>query len=176
MNSNEQTNNTTDAEDDDGMPEAAATPEETIVQLEQEIAELKDSRLRALADLQNTARRGVENESRARIQGIMGTAKGVIPVLDQFELALQQKDLTAKQAFEGLRLLQRELWKSLERVGVEKIEPKIGDAFEPQMHEAVLQQSVDGVDAGAISMRLQDGYRIGETVLRPAKVAIQPGS
>ncbi|MCE9618285.1 MAG: nucleotide exchange factor GrpE [Planctomycetes bacterium] len=174
MNSNDQTNNTADA--DDEMPEAAGTPEETIVQLEQEIVELKESRLRALADLQNTARRGVENETRARIQGIMGAARGVIPVLDQFELALQQKDLTAKQAAEGLRLLQSELWKSLERVGVAKIEPSIGDAFEPDKHEAVLQQPAEGVEAGAISMRLQDGYRIGETVLRPAKVAIQPNS
>ena len=169
---NERINNTSDSETNEG----GFTVEELINKLEREITELKDSRLRAVADLQNTARRGVENEARARTQGIMGVARGVIPVLDQFELALAQTGLTAEQAAEGLQLLQSELWKSLARVGVQQIEPNIGDAFEPGKHEAVMQKSVDGVQAGAISMKMQNGYRIGETVLRPAKVAVQPAA
>ena len=173
---NEQTNNTQDPDMDANEQEAALTVEDVIAKLEREITELKDSRLRAVADLQNTARRGVENEARARTQGIMGVARGVVPVLDQFELALAQKGLTAEQAAEGLKLLQSELWKSLARVGVEMIEPNLGDAFEPGKHEAVLQQAVEGIAAGAVSMKLQNGYRIGDTVLRPAKVAIQPNA
>jgi len=173
---NEQTNNTQDPDMDGNEQDAALTVEDVIAKLEREITELKDSRLRAVADLQNTARRGVENEARARTQGIMGVARGVVPVLDQFELALAQKSLTAEQAAQGLQLLQSELWKSLARVGVEMIEPNIGDTFEPGKHEAVMQQPVDGVEAGAISMKMQNGYRIGETVLRPAKVAIQPNA
>ena len=173
---NEQSNNTQDPDMDGNEQDAALTVEDVIAKLEREITELKDSRLRAVADLQNTARRGVENEARARTQGIMGVARGVVPVLDQFELALAQKSLTAEQATQGLQLLQSELWKSLARVGVEMIEPNIGDAFEPGKHEAVMQHPVDGVEAGAISMKMQNGYRIGETVLRPAKVAIQPNA
>ena len=173
---NDPTNNTQDPDMDANEQEAALTVEDVIAKLEREITELKDSRLRAVADLQNTARRGVENEARARTQGIMGVARGVIPVLDQFELALAQKGLTAEQAAQGLQLLQSELWKSLERVGVEQIEPNIGDAFEPGKHEAVMQKSVEGIAAGAVSMKLQNGYRIGDTVLRPAKVAIQPNA
>ena len=173
---NEQTNNTQDPDMDANEQEAALTVEDVIAKLEREITELKDSRLRAVADLQNTARRGVENEARARTQGIMGVARGVVPVLDQFELALAQKGLTAEQAAEGLKLLQSELWKSLARVGVEMIEPNLGDAFEPGKHEAVMQQAVEGIAAGAVSMKLQNGYRIGDTVLRPAKVAIQPNA
>jgi len=173
---NEQTNNTQDPDMDANEQDAALTVEDVIAKLEREITELKDSRLRAVADLQNTARRGVENEARARTQGIMGVARGVVPVLDQFELALAQKGLTAEQAAEGLKLLQSELWKSLARVGVEMIEPNLGDAFEPGKHEAVMQQAVEGIAAGAVSMKLQNGYRIGDTVLRPAKVAIQPNA
>jgi molecular chaperone GrpE len=173
---NEQTNNTQDPDMDGNEQDAALTVEDVIAKLEREITELKDSRLRAVADLQNTARRGVENEARARTQGNMGVARGVVPVLDQFELALAQKGLTAEQAAEGLKLLQSELWKSLARVGVEMIEPNLGDAFEPGKHEAVLQQAVEGIAAGAVSMKLQNGYRIGDTVLRPAKVAIQPNA
>ena len=173
---NEPTNNTQDPDMDANEQEAALTVEDVIAKLEREITELKDSRLRAVADLQNTARRGVENEARARTQGIMGVARGVVPVLDQFELALAQKGLTAEQAAEGLKLLQSELWKSLARVGVEMIEPNLGDTFEPGKHEAVLQHAVEGIAAGAVSMKLQNGYRIGDTVLRPAKVAIQPNA
>ena len=173
---NEPTNNTQDPDMDGNEQDAALTVEDVIAKLEREITELKDSRLRAVADLQNTARRGVENEARARTQGIMGVARGVVPVLDQFELALAQKGLTAEQAAEGLKLLQSELWKSLARVGVEMIEPNLGDAFEPGKHEAVMQQAVEGIAAGAVSMKLQNGYRIGDTVLRPAKVAIQPNA
>ena len=173
---NEPTNNTQDPDMDGNEQEAELTVEDVIAKLEREITELKDSRLRAVADLQNTARRGVENEARARTQGIMGVARGVVPVLDQFELALAQKGLTAEQAAEGLKLLQSELWKSLARVGVEMIEPNLGDTFEPGKHEAVLQQAVEGIAAGAVSMKLQNGYRIGDTVLRPAKVAIQPNA
>jgi molecular chaperone GrpE len=173
---NEQSNNTQDPDMDGNEQDAALTVEDVIAKLEREITELKDSRLRAVADLQNTARRGVENEARARTQGIMGVARGVVPVLDQFELALAQKGLTAEQAAEGLKLLQSELWKSLARVGVEMIEPNLGDTFEPGKHEAVLQQAVEGIAAGAVSMKLQNGYRIGDTVLRPAKVAVQPAA
>ena len=173
---NEPTNNTQDPDMDANEQDAALTVEDVIAKLEREITELKDSRLRAVADLQNTARRGVENEARARTQGIMGVARGVVPVLDQFELALAQKGLTAEQAAQGLKLLQSELWKSLARVGVEMIEPNLGDTFEPGKHEAVLQQAVEGIAAGAVSMKLQNGYRIGDTVLRPAKVAIQPNA
>ena len=56
------------------------------------------------------------------------------------------------------------------------IEPNLGDTFEPGKHEAVLQQAVEGIAAGSVSMKLQNGYRIGDTVLRPAKVAVQPAA
>jgi len=59
-------------------------------------------------------------------------------------------------------------------VGVERIEPKVGDAFDPGVHEAVTKQPVQGVAPGAISMAFQSGYRLGDSVLRPAKVAVQP--
>ena len=155
-------------------PAAATTPEDRIATLEREIAELKEARLRAVADLQNTARRGVENESRARAQGVMGAARAIFPVMDHAELALQQKGMTLEQAVQGLAMLQIELAKSLEKVGVERIEPKVGDAFDPGVHEAVMKQPVQGVAPGAISMAFQSGYRLGDSVLRPAKVAVQP--
>lgn len=153
---------------------AATTPEDRIATLEREIAELKEARLRAVADLQNTARRGVENEARARAQGVMGAARAIFPVIDHAELALQQKGMTLEQAVQGLSMLHAELAKSLEKVGVERIEPKVGEEFQPGIHEAVMRQPVEGVPAHGVSMVLQSGWRLGESILRPAKVAVQP--
>ena len=158
--------------------EAPATeppaPESRIAALEKEVAELKDARLRALADLQNTARRGIENEGRARSQGVAGAAKAVLPVLDHVDLALQQKGMTLEQAMQGLHMLRDELGKGLEKVGVERIDPKVGEEFQPGIHEAVMRQAVEGVNRDCVSMVLQSGWRLGDSILRPAKVAVQP--
>ncbi len=160
------------------MHDEAATesnePIDRIAALELEIAELKASRLRALADLQNTARRGVENESRALSQGVMGAARSILPVVDHVELALQQSGMTREQAMHGLSMLRDELTKALEKVGIEAIQPAVGDAFHPGVHEAVMRQAAEGVAANHISMVLQSGYRLADSVLRPAKVAVQP--
>ena len=162
-------------------PEAAeapatepATPESRIAALEKEVAELKDARLRALADLQNTARRGIENEGRARSQGVAGAAKAILPALDHVDLALQQSGMTLEQAMQGLNMLRDELVKGLEKVGVERIDPKVGEEFQPGIHEAVMRQAVEGVPPNGVSMVLQSGWRLGESILRPAKVAVQP--
>ena len=153
---------------------AADTPEQRLAALEKEVADLKEARLRAVADLQNTARRGVENEGRARAQGVMGAARAIFPVLDHVDLAMQQKGLSAEQAVQALGMLREELARSLEKVGVERIDPKVGEEFQPGIHEAVMRQAVDGVAANGVSMVLQSGWRLGESILRPAKVAVQP--
>jgi molecular chaperone GrpE len=157
-------------------PDMAApdSPERRIADLEKEVADLKESRLRAVADLQNTARRGVENESRARIQGVMGAARAVFPVLDNVDLALQQKAMGVEQAVQGLAMLRDQLLKGLESVGVERIEPTVGEPFNPGVHEAVMRQAAEGVEPGCVSMVFQGGYRIGDSILRPAKVAVHP--
>jgi molecular chaperone GrpE len=151
-----------------------ATTESRVAALEKEVAELKDARLRALADLQNTARRGIENEARARVQGVAGAAREVLPVLDHVDLALQQKGMTLEQAMQGLHMLRDELAKGLEKVGVERIDPKVGEEFQPGIHEAVMRQAVEGVKGDGVSMVLQSGWRLGDSILRPAKVAVQP--
>lgn len=166
----------------DATKETPQTPAETapaveldrVAALEKEVTELKEARLRAVADLQNTARRGVENEARARTQGVMGAARAIFPVLDHVDLALQQKGLSAEQATQALAMLREELARSLEKVGVERIDPKVGDTFDPGVHEAVMKQAVEGVAPGCVSMAFQSGYRLGDSVLRPAKVAVQP--
>ena len=113
--------------------------------------------------LEMHARRGRGNTPQEEIQGSAHVSVVVI---------VRQTGL--EQAVQGLSMLHAELAKSLEKVGVERIEPTVGDAFDPGVHEAVMKQPVDGVAPGAISMAFQSGYRLGDSVLRPAKVAVQP--
>lgn len=140
---------------------------------ESEIAELNEKYLRTLADFQNFKRRSIENEARERASGIAQVARSLVPVLDQFDLALAASG-DADRLREGMKLIRQELLKVLSKSGIELIEPSLGDEFEPTMHEAVMRQAAEGVAPDAISMVLQPGYRLGEMVIRPAKVAIAP--
>jgi molecular chaperone GrpE len=77
-----------------------------------------------------------------------------------------------------MRLIRSELLKGLAANGVEAVEPAVGDAFDPNLHEAVLRQPPESgaeVEPGSISMVLQAGYRLGDMVIRPAKVGLAPG-
>ncbi|MGA1516234.1 MAG: nucleotide exchange factor GrpE [Phycisphaerales bacterium] len=140
---------------------------------DRETAELNEKYLRTLADFQNFKRRSIENEQRERSAGIAAVARNLVPVLDQFDLALAASG-DADSLREGMKLIRQELLKVLSKSGVETIEPSIGDEFAPAMHEAVMRQPAEGVAPDAISMVLQPGYRLGEMVIRPAKVAIAP--
>jgi len=160
---------------DDRAPE----PEEArdaIRALEEQLAQAKGDTLRAIADFQNLQRRTAEHEPRLRMNAAGGVVRQVIPVLDHFDLALAQDPsrMTVAAAMDGLRIVRGELIKALERSGVELIQPKPGDAFDPHRAEAIMQQPADGVATGHVSMLLQPGYLLGETVLRPAKVAVAP--
>jgi molecular chaperone GrpE len=167
---------------DDRAPEpeeardAIRALEERLAAAEAELAQAKGDVLRAIADFQNLQRRTAEQEPRMRLGAAGGVVRQVIPVLDHFDLALAQDPsrMTVAAAIDGLRIVRGELIKALERSGVELIQPKPGDAFDPHRAEAIMQSPVAGVDPGCVSMLLQPGYLLGETVLRPAKVAVAP--
>ncbi len=167
---------------DDRAPEpeeardAIRALEERLAAADAELAQAKGDVLRAIADFQNLQRRTAEQEPRVRLGAAGGVVRQVIPVLDHFDLALAQDPsrMTAAAAIDGLRIVRGELIKALERSGVELIQPKPGDAFDPHRAEAIMQSPVQGVQPGCVSMLLQPGYLLGDTVLRPAKVAVAP--
>lgn len=155
------------------LSEAAA---ELVSLLEAERDEAVAARKRALADFQNFQRRSLENERRAGEQGATRVVRSILPVLDHFDLALGQKpqELTVEQLIGGVKIVRDELRKSLEVNGVERIEPAPGDEFDPNLHEAMMRQPAEGIEPNHIVMVMQTGYRMGDHVLRPAKVAIAP--
>ncbi len=131
---------------------------------------------RISADYQNYQKRAEQN----RVDSVH-LAKGdllrlLIPVLDHFETAMSQEPQSedGKNLYKGVKIVRDELLKLMQQSGVERIEVKVGDAFDPHLHEAMLHQVAEGVAPHHISMVLQPGYVYRQRTLRPAKVAVAP--
>jgi molecular chaperone GrpE len=170
-----------DMMDEDGM-DGGGELQARIGQLESELEDARARALRLMADFQNYQRRALQNEIVAKQQGIGALAGGVVTVLDHFDTALGQTtgNAGAEQVLEGLRLIRDELLKVLNQHGVSVLNPQPGDLFEPGKHEAVMQQTAEGVEPGHVVSTFQSGYMlagsggVSERVLRPAKVVVAP--
>ncbi|MEM9662831.1 MAG: nucleotide exchange factor GrpE [Planctomycetota bacterium] len=145
-----------------------------VAELEAKLEDAEARALRSLADFQNFQRRAANNEIEARKQGVTAVVTGLLPVLDNFELALQQKDAggTAEQILGGVEMVKAELLRALEMQGVTPIKPEAGDELNPGEHEAVSQMPVEDIEPGKIAQVFQVGYMLRERVLRPAKVLV----
>lgn len=170
-------------EDGGGSDAAEGTrdPDETqglIDSLTAERDDLKDKWLRAMAEYQNYQRRAIANEHEARRQAVTSVLGSILPVLDSFDMALSAgpKDAAGSAMHEGMRAVQQALVTALGQHGVGLIKPVPNDAFDPNQHSAILQQAIEGVEPGRVSMCLQVGYSLGDRVARSAKVAVAPGT
>jgi molecular chaperone GrpE len=144
--------------------------------LQDQLAQTKEDRLRALAELRNNQRRASENEVRVSRASVAGALRSILTVLDQMDLALAQstEGMSAQQFAQGVQLARDEFIKTLEDLGAKIIEPSVGDEFDPQRHEAMLQQPAEGIESGHITMVMQPGFSTELHVLRAAKVAVAP--
>lgn len=161
---------------------AAAEPASPIPALEAEVADLKDKLLRTLADMENLRRRTEKEVRDAREYAITGFARDLLSVGDNLSRAVtavpdevrQTASDAIKSLFEGVDLTSRELAKTLEKHGVKKLEPLNG-RFDPNVHQAMFEMPNPDVPSGTVVQVLQDGYVIGDRVLRPALVGVAKG-
>jgi molecular chaperone GrpE len=165
--------------DPENLGDAETRTDDYTQVVEKLIAERDEAvaaKLRAQADFANFQRRSVENEARARVGGLAQLTRALMPVLDHFDLALAQdpSKLTVEQLAKSIEMTRAELQKALEQNGIARIEPAPGTPFDPMQHDAVMRQPMEGIAPGCVSMRFQTGWRLGESVLRPAKVAVAP--
>jgi molecular chaperone GrpE len=134
-----------------------------------------DRYLRAAAELDNVRKRARRDVGAAEGRGIARLARELLPALDDFERALAaaeaQPENRDHHLTDGIRLVQNQLLAALKRVGIEPEAPK-GERFDPHRHEALAQQPVEGAESGTIVEVYSAGYRIGDEVLRPAKVVV----
>lgn len=172
--------NAPDEYSDSGGPVGDVDPEEIVAHedrfagLEAEVEEWKGKYQRALADFQNFQRRSIENEREARRQGVSSVVMQLLGVLDNFDLALSAGAASgsSEQILQGVSMIRQQLLQALSAIDVASIQPAAGDEFDPHRHEAVAQVDAEGVDAGRVAATFQTGYRLGDRVLRPAKVSV----
>lgn len=146
---------------------------ETIGQRDENFARFQEM----AAEHRNFQRRASLNEQEARTSSRQGVVQALIPLMDHFEMALLQDPdkVSAKDVIYGVEMIRGEFLKMLSGYGVSAIEPKVGDEFDPGKHAAMMQQAMEGVEAGHISLLMSVGYMLGERVIRPAKVGVAPG-
>lgn len=161
--------------------EQAAEAEERVEQdlealgkLQKERDEFEQRLLRTAADFQNYVRRAELNVAAAREQTVMELAKALVTVVDHFDRALEvdPEKATTQDVLSGVQMVRDELLRALGRWGVERLEVKRGEAFDPNRHEALMRQADAEVEADHVTMQLQPGYLIGEKTIRPAKVSL----
>ena len=137
-----------------------------------EVAELKSKLIRWQADFQNFQRRAAREVLEARQNADADFAKSMLQVLDHFDMALSvdPDKVDARGLLGGVKITYDELRKVLSKRGIESFDP-LGLPFDPHMHEAIMQEPSDQPSMTVIQT-FQQGYKIGDRMLRPAKVKV----
>ena len=156
----ETTDETTEQSLEERLAEAEAKQEEYLADLQRVAAEFDNYRKRAARDQEALVARAHER-----------LVAALLPVLDDLERALEAAaDHEEAKLEEGVALVHRELTALLRKEGL--VEVETDGRFDPHVHEALLSQPAEGADEGAVIQVLQKGYRLGDRVLRPARVIV----
>ncbi len=141
--------------------------------LEQQLGELMLDLQRTRADFENYRKRVDVDMERARETGRRSTILKLLPVVDNIERALAHtpKELADNKWAQGVSNLVKSLEKSLELLGVRRIEASAGTVFNPELHEAI--QAEDGEGEEIVSEELQAGYTVDDEVIRPSLVKVR---
>jgi molecular chaperone GrpE len=162
-----------DSVTDDGGEQAAEVQDDldelvaTVAQRDEYLALAQ----RTQADFENYRKRMGREVRAAESRGVVRLVKELLPALDNLERALDAAAHGEGSLTDGVRLVRSDLLAALKRVGVEAYSPE-GETFDPQCHEAMAQQPVEGTEPGTVVEVYQAGYRLGETVIRPARVVV----
>ena len=135
----------------------------------------KDLAHRYAAEADNARKQTAVRVQKASKDGMRRVALELLPALDDFERALAHAEAEEGDdehtLTKGIRLVQQQMLAALKRAGIETFSPK-GEPFDPHLHEAVATTPVEGADSGTVVEVYQAGYRLGDDVLRPAKVVV----
>ena len=136
----------------------------------------KDRALRAVAEAENTKKRAETQSNDARAYAIQRFARDLLGVADNLERALQAapKDADAGEAglVTGLELTQKSLLQAFESNNLKRVAPEPGEAFDPHLHQAMMEQPSDTVQGGQVIQTLQAGYALFGRTVRPAMVVV----
>ena len=160
--------------------EQASAIAELQLQLEAEekkSEEYLDSLRRAQADFINYKRRSTQEQQDGRVAAEAAIIERLLPVLDDLGRALETApaEFTDQPWVEGIFLVRRRLFSTLEQMGVRQV-GQVGEAFDPRVHDALMTQSGSGLPMGTVVQVTRSGYTLGERIIRPAQVIVAGAS
>ncbi len=160
------------AEQKNGAPEQEAE-NEFLLRLSDERDQLKDQLLRTMADFQNFRKRTDEQRRQIEAFATERLVTALLPVLDNFERALDafMPGSSPDALVEGLQAVDRQFRSVLERQNVTRI-ISVGQTFDPDIHEALATEESDHHEDNTVIDELEPGYKMGDKVLRPARVRV----
>ena len=141
--------------------------------LKMEVRESVDKALRATAELENIRKRTSRDIENAHKYALERFVNELLPVIDSMELGINasQSAEDIESLREGMDLTLKKLFDCLEKFGVKAIDPA-GEKFDPEWHEAVSMQELEGSDSGQVVTVMQKGYELNGRLVRPAMVVV----
>ena len=175
----EETQQTEPSQELDPLEEAIARVQELEEQLKTQIEEAankeQDILLRSRAEIENLRRRTEQDVEKAHKFALEKFSKDILNTIDNLERALatpaNKEDESVKALFDGVELTLKELVSTVSRFGVEAV-GVVGEAFNPDLHQAISMQPAEGFETNQISVVLQKGYTLNGRVIRPAMVMV----
>lgn len=138
--------------------------------------DMRDRFMRALADAENSRKRGERDRREAEQYGGSKLCRDILPVYDNMKRAMEaatdEQREASKALFEGLELTMRELLNVFNKHGLDMILPEVGEAFDPQIHQAMFEAALPGTKSGEIIQVMTEGFMLHDRLLRPAQVGV----
>ena len=160
---------------EDPLEEAIARVQELEAQLAETAKKEQDLLLRTRAEIDNIRRRTEQDVEKAHKFALEKFAKDILNTIDNLERALatpaNMEDESIKALFNGVELTLKELLATVARFGVEPV-GVVGEVFNPDLHQAISMQPMEGFESNQITTVLQKGYLLNGRVIRPAMVMV----
>lgn len=140
--------------------------------LEEKISELEDKTKRQMAEFDNFRKRTEKEKSQMFETGAKSIIEKILPVIDNFERGLAAVGEDNKDSFyDGMCMIHKQMLSELEKIGVTPIEA-VGQEFDPNLHNAVMQVESEEYESGFVAQELQKGYKYRDTVVRHSMVSV----
>jgi molecular chaperone GrpE len=154
-------------------------PGSTLAKLMAENSALKDQAMRYAAEVENVKRRAEKEANDARAYAIQKFARDLLDPSDNLRQAVQHapkgvEDAAVKNFVMGVEMSEKALQTAFERNGLKRVTPERGEKFDPNKHQAMMEQEAEGVAPGAVITVMQPGYELFGRLIRPAMVAVTP--
>lgn len=139
---------------------------------DEKIAELEDRVKRQMAEFENFRKRTDKEKSQMFDMGVKNVVEKILPVIDNFERGLANVPEGSDEAFvSGMKMIYKQMTDELDKIGVKPIEA-VGQPFDPNIHNAVMQVESEEYESGTVAQELQKGYMYHETLVRPSMVGV----